>query len=142
MDQNVKFIISLIGKINYKVQKYLVRELKAKNIKGISPSHGDILGAIFVSKELQMKELAEIINKDKSTVTALVNKLIRLGHVEQIPDPDDSRARRVRLAKKGEALKPAVLDIGKKMRAKAYKGMSKDEQETLLKLLAKLYDNM
>jgi len=142
MDMDIKFIISLIGKINYKVQKYLVKELKDKNIKGISPSHGDILGAIFISKELSMKELAEIINKDKSTVTALVNKLIGLGYVEQIPDANDSRVRLVRLTKKGEALKPAVLDIGERMRVKAYRGMTINEQKTLLELLVKLHENI
>jgi len=142
MDLNIKFIISLIGRINYKVQKYLVRELKENDVKGISPSHGDILGAFFASKELRMTELSEIINKDKSTVTALVDKLIRLGYVKQIPDTNDSRIRLVRLTKKGEALQPVICDIGDKMRAKAYKGMSKNEQKTLIKLLVKLYENL
>jgi len=139
---NLKFIISLIGKINYKVQKYLVKELKAKGVTGISPSHGDILAAFFICKELQMKELAEVINKDKSTLTALINKLIGLGYVEQMTGSDDSRVRLVRLTQKGEALKPVVLDIGVKMREKAYKGISKSEQKILMSLLTKIYDNM
>lgn len=142
MDLNIKFILGLIGKINFKVNRYLVTELKRNNLIGIAPSHGDILRAFFTSNEFQMKDLAEIINKDKSTVTALVNKLIHFGYVEKIISPDDSRIRLVRLTKKGEAMKPVVSGIGEEMREKAYKGLSKAEQKTLLTLLTKIFDNM
>ncbi len=73
---DTKFIIHLIGKIHDKSNKFLIKELKKHNIKGIVPSHGDILGALCLADQLKMKELAGQINKDKSTVTTLVNKLI------------------------------------------------------------------
>jgi len=54
-----------------------------RNIKGLVTSHGDILYALFQKRTLTMKEIAEGIEKDKSTVTALVNKLIAHGYVQK-----------------------------------------------------------
>ena len=71
---NPELIILQIGKIRDKANSFLTKELMIRQLKGIAPSHGDIMGALFTNGDLPMKKLAEIINRDKSTVTALVKK--------------------------------------------------------------------
>ncbi len=88
---NDNYIIHLIGLIRDNVNRFLSQELKNLGLKGISPSHGDILGALCLKDGLQMKELATLINRDKSTITALVNKLIGLDYVEKETDGNDNR---------------------------------------------------
>ena len=62
-DMDTKFIISLIGRIHEKANRFLVTELRRRNIDGIAPSHGDILGALLIYDQLQMKELAQFIHR-------------------------------------------------------------------------------
>ncbi len=135
---NKDHILFIIGRINYKVNRFLIRELKKHHIKGMAPSHGEILGALLIRERLQMKELAEIIDKDKSTITALVNKLMALGYVEKTKDDDDSRISIISLTKKGKALKPSFVEVSKKMCTKAYEGISESDKEKLYALLMKL----
>jgi MarR family transcriptional regulator, organic hydroperoxide resistance regulator len=116
--------------------------MKAHRIRGLAPSHGEILGSLMARGLLPMSEIGRIIDKDKSTITALVNKLIKLGYVEKRSDPADSRISLIALTRKGIALKPNFHLIAQKLRAHSYKGVSDYERETLVNLLNKLNANL
>lgn len=135
-------IIFLIGRIQYKAYKFLTREMRAHDIHGLAPSHGEILGSVMFRGPLSMTEIARIIDKDKSTVTALVNKLIRLGYVEKRKHGTDNRFSLIAATQKGEALKPAFISIARKLRSHSYKDIPDDERETLVRLLSKLNENI
>ena len=136
-----KFIVNLIGKIRDKTQAFLIQQLGQHEMKGIAPSHGDILWALYTHAELSMKKLAEGIGRDKSTVTALVNKLIRFGYVKKRTDPTDSRVSLVSLTERGWEVKENFLAISKALRRRAYQGLSAEERAVLMKLLQKVHDN-
>ncbi|MBU3918083.1 MarR family transcriptional regulator [bacterium] len=139
MDDN--YIIHYIGLIRDHVNRFLTQELKKHELKGISPSHGDILGALCLKDNLRMKELATLINRDKSTITALVNKLIDLGYVEKEADLNDNRINLIRLTEKGQKIRPEIKKISEKLRLKAYKGLSDEEKTILSMLLSKISRN-
>jgi DNA-binding MarR family transcriptional regulator len=135
-------IIFLIGRIQYKANRFLTHELKAHHIKGLAPSHGEILGSLMLRGPLPMSEIARIIDKDKSTITALVNKLLKLGYVEKKSHLTDNRISLIALTRKGTALKTDFQLIAKKLRAQSYIGISDDEREMLVHLLKKLNNNI
>jgi DNA-binding MarR family transcriptional regulator len=135
-------IIFLIGRIQYKATRFLSREMKAHHVKGLAPSHGEILGSLMARGPLPMSEIGRIIDKDKSTITALVNKLIKRGYVEKKSEPADSRISLIALTRKGMALKPHFQLIAQRLRAQSYKGITDDERETLVNLLTKLNANL
>ena len=136
-----ELIIGYIGKIRDKANAYLMQELNAHSMPGISPSHGDILWALFSYDELSMKKIAAMINRDKSTVTSLVNKLIDFGYAQKKTDPNDSRSSLITLTPKGKALQQDFWDISKNLRKKAYQGISQADKETLMRLLVKIFNN-
>jgi DNA-binding MarR family transcriptional regulator len=131
-------ILFIIGRIHYKAHRFLVKELKKHNIGAISPSHGEIIGALLIRGSLQMKEISEIIDKDKSTITSLIKKLIALDYVEKKKDMNDNRISMISLTAKGKALKASFLEISGKLVTKAYQGISEQEKEILNILLTKL----
>jgi len=135
-------ILFIIGRINYKVNRYLVKELKKQNLGEISPSHGEIIGSLLLRGSLQMKEIAEIIDKDKSTITSLINKLIVLGYVEKKKDMADNRISIISLTEKGKALKSSFMEISEILITKAYQGISEQEKKILNILLVKLNKSM
>ncbi len=135
-------IIFLIGRIQYKANRFLSREMKIHHIKGLAPSHGEILGTLMARGPLPMSEIGRTIDKDKSTITALVNKLLKMGYVEKRGQPADSRINLIALTKKGMALKPQFRSIALKLRGHSYKGITDDEKETLFNLLTKLNTNL
>jgi MarR family transcriptional regulator, organic hydroperoxide resistance regulator len=136
-----ELIILQIGRIRDKANSFLTRELARRKLKGIAPSHGDILWALITNGDLPMKKLSEIINRDKSTVTALVNKLINSGYILKRTHEADSRSSIISLTEKGRAMQKSFWDVSEALRKKAYQGLTEEEMETLMHLLTKIHDN-
>ena len=136
-----ELVILQIGRIRDKANSFLTRELARRNLKGIAPSHGDILWALFTYGDLPMKRLSEIINRDKSTITALVNKLTNSGYILRRTHESDSRSSIISLTEKGKALQKNFWDVSEALRKKAYQGLTDGEMETLMRLLTKIHDN-
>lgn len=136
-----KDIISLISKIREKVNKFIIAEMSRNGIEGIATSHGDIIYSLFNAQKLTMAEIAGKIGKDKSTVTALVDKLIKLGYVIKERDLEDTRVVFVALTSKGHELKPMFDAISEEVISNFYLGISESEKEELFRLLMKIYNN-
>ncbi|WP_230191705.1 MarR family transcriptional regulator [Paenibacillus sp. CECT 9249] len=134
-------VISFISKIREKVNRFIVSEMAKRGIEGIATSHGDIIYALFKTPRLTMADISRRINKDKSTVTALVDKLVRLGYVTKERDVEDTRVVYVALTDKGKELQPIFESVSKELLDLFYLGISEKEKENLLHILKKIYDN-
>ena len=141
--QDVNQIISLISNINNSANKLIIDELKKYDLEGLAPSHGDILNLLFQNENgVPMNKITQAINKDKSTVTALVNKLEKMELLEKFKCESDSRSTIVRLTQKGLDTKPIVISkISKKLLETTYKDFSEDEKKLVNDLLQKIKEN-
>lgn len=135
---DAKHIISLISFIHREADKFLENQLRKHNMTGISPSHGDILFNLYKYESLTMQQLAKLIDRDKSTVTVLVNKLVELGYISKTPDLQDARIYNISLTEKGNGLRPVFAEISESLLAKVYADFRPEEQTQLLKLLQKI----
>lgn len=133
--------IKLIGLVREKANNFLLNELKQIGITDIATSHGDILSTLFKYKECTMTELSKSINKDRSTVTALINKLTKFGYVSSKKDPADNRSTIIYLTEKGKELEPNFQKISEKLYEKEYKEITDEEKEIFNKVLKKIYNN-
>lgn len=131
-------VASLVADIKYKADRYIVLELKRHGIYDLVPSHGGILNALFNQGNLTMKQLARFIDRDKSTVTTLVNKLINLGYVSKEQDLKDKRVYNIQLTRKGKELKPVFdrisIDLINKFTAK----IKKEQTIQLIQILEQI----
>ncbi|WNR42703.1 MarR family winged helix-turn-helix transcriptional regulator [Paenibacillus roseipurpureus] len=131
-------IISILAKIIRSSNKWIEEELHQAGVEGLAPSHGDILFRLYKSESLQMNQIASLIRRDKSTVTVLVNKLIKLGYVSKQQDTSDSRISHICLTPKGKELEPIYEDISRRLIDKVYENFNPDEKEQLMNLLSKI----
>jgi DNA-binding MarR family transcriptional regulator len=141
MDFETGTIISLIARIREKAHRFIMNELKGHGLVGLAPVHGDVLMALFFHNELTMKQIADIVDRKKSTVTTLVEKLVRLGYAKKVKDPEDHRSFRISLTRKGRGLKDRLIDISMKLQLKVYKDMPMRERRQLVKSLRTINDN-
>ena len=82
----------------------------------VSGSHNAVLRPLWDHPEgLRATELASLARITKQSMGAIVDQLEALGHVERVDDPDDARAKRVRLTRRGRAvggaMRAAVRDV-------------------------------
>jgi len=141
MDHETDFIISLIARIREKANRLITAELAARGLHGLKPIHGDLLLALFTRDQPTMKALADRVDRKKSTVTTLVDKLVHLGFAVNTRDDQDSRVFRVSLTPEGKALKPHLVDISRKLIARVYKDMPREERKQVVRLLTRINDN-
>ena len=139
---NTRDVISLISKIRQKANGFILSELSKQGIDGIVVSHGDIIDALFRRQRMTMAEIAKKIARDKSTVTALVNKLVALGYVTRERDTEDTRVVYVTLTPKGQELKPVFQEISEKVLEALYQDIPMEDREELIRILLRIERNL
>ena len=76
------------------------QELASAGYGDIRPTHGCVFR--FVRDEgMRLTRLAELAGITKQSTGELVDDLVNLGYVERVPDPEDRRAKLIRLTDKG-----------------------------------------
>ncbi|EPG64203.1 MarR family transcriptional regulator [Leptospira wolffii] len=139
---NPRTIIYLISRIRDEFHRRLNSELKEKGLGQLTTTHADILFALAMSKKVPMQEIARMIDRDKSTLTALVDKLEDLGYVERVKDGQDQRVVNLQLTRKAYGIRPVMLGISRSLLSGLYKGFTEPEKKELVRLLDKLYKNL
>lgn len=135
-------VIGLISTIRDKANNYILLKLKERGIKDIVPAHGAIFVALFKNHELPMGQIAQMIDRDKSTVTTLVNRLMSLGYLEKRKDDCDSRISLISLTEKGKSLKTDFMNISEDLLSSVYDGFSELEKDIIMKLLTRIKDHL
>ncbi|TGE37420.1 MarR family transcriptional regulator [Desulfosporosinus fructosivorans] len=138
---NMDNTINLMSRINERANRFILSELEKQGITDISPSHGAVLVALFQNAELTMSEIAERINRDRSTVTTSVNKLIDFGYLDTVKNAQDSRSTIVFLTTKGKELEPVFFQISQSLVMTEYKEINAEEREIFKKVLQRIYTN-
>ena len=87
---------------------------------------------------LKMGELSRLLMVTGGNVTAIVDQLEKEGLVERLDEPDDRRAFRIRLTRAGEKTFADMARAHEDWVVELLHGLTKREQDELLKLLAKV----
>jgi DNA-binding MarR family transcriptional regulator len=87
---------------------------------------------------LKMNELSRLLMVTGGNVTAIVDQLEGEGLVERLDEPADRRAFRIHLTKSGERSFADMARAHEEWIVELLAGMSRREQDELLKLLAKV----
>lgn len=139
---NDKYIVYYISKTKKKMIKYLEDQLAKEGLDALVPAYGNILTVLYNHEgQLMMKEIGEIIGKDKSTISLLVKKLVNLGYIKREKSKEDGRVTYIVLTEKSYAIKDQFDKISNALFETAYDGFSEDEKETFLALLKKMNNN-
>ncbi|MBM6907265.1 MarR family winged helix-turn-helix transcriptional regulator [Collinsella intestinalis] len=133
---------SEISRTRALVNQFLTGELARRGYAGLAPSHGDILAQLCSEDRVRMSELSRRIDRDPSTVTALVRKLVKLGFAETARDETDGRATVVSLTDRGRALERDFGEISVLLRATWADGISEADLATAARVLAAMRRNL
>ncbi|MGB5823826.1 MAG: MarR family transcriptional regulator, partial [Proteocatella sp.] len=137
-----KYIIYFISRTKQKMIKFIEQKLEEKGIDDLIASHGNILTALYENDgKLTMSQIAKKIGKDKSTVTPLIDKLLKLGYINKVRSEDDKRVSFIILTQKGVKLESEFNSITSQVYETAYKGFTPEEKKVFLQLLKKLNMN-
>jgi DNA-binding MarR family transcriptional regulator len=94
----------------------LAKRVEAAGFTDIRPGHGCVFGTIDPEGS-RLTDLAERANMTKQSVGEATSDLEQRGYVERVPDPEDGRAKIIRLTERGreaQAIGRRLIDEGER----------------------------
>src|ERR687886_1086382 len=95
----------LLAKASQRWNELLADGFRREGFGEVRPSYGSVLLPLFEEDGLRMGELARRSRLSKQTMTTLVRLLERDGLVRRERDPEDGRAFRIRLTRRGRTFR-------------------------------------
>jgi DNA-binding MarR family transcriptional regulator len=87
-------------------------------------------------------DLAAWMHVAPATVTKMIQRMEKAGHVERRDDPDDLRISRVYLTENGRAVHAALQAVFQAVDAENFAGFTSEERAQLEQLLRKIRTNL
>lgn len=139
---NDKYIVYFISKTKKKMVKFIENKLNEKELYDLVPSYGNILTVLYDHNgKMSMKEIGLLLGKEKSTITAIVDKLEKLGYVMKLKSEKDRRTTYVCLTETGKDIEEKFEEISFDLQNTAYNNFSQEEKMEFLRLLKKMNQN-
>jgi MarR family transcriptional regulator, organic hydroperoxide resistance regulator len=132
----------LIAKIHQVAGRVFNRLLKEHGIGDINSGQGRILFALWQKDEVPISELAAATQLEKSTLTAMLNRLETDGRIERGADPHDRRKTIIRSTAKNHGLEKKYLAVSRTMNEIFYRGLAVKDIEPFEKRLEKILGNL
>ena len=102
----------------------------------------EILSFLFRKDGVNQQEIADVIVKDKSSMTYLIDNLEKRGMVERIEDQSDRRSKLIFLTEKGKMLQSELSPWISEMYEKATTGLDQTNLQIALSQIQKMNENL
>lgn len=115
----------------------MMARLGARGFEGLTPAFAGLI-PLLDAAGARATALAQRSGVTKQAMSQLVRELDARGYVEQVPDPTDTRAKIIRLTKRGVALRVACLAVRGEIQALAAETLGRRALTRLQRDLARL----
>ena len=135
--RNPSDIAPIVGAAGRAVIAAMMARVSARGFDGMTPAFAGLIPLLDVTGA-RPTVLAQRSGVSKQAMSQLVRELETRGYVEQVPDPTDTRAKIVRLTKRGVALRAACLEARSELQALAAETLGKVKLARLQRDLTQL----
>ena len=127
--------------IAIKSYRKMAQKLISEKVKDITMDQLLVLQYLANHPEKTQVEIALFLLKDNASMTRIVNVMVTKGYLERTINEQDRRRFNLGITEKGNKVLAILPDFITKNRKKALKGVTKEEQELLEKILQKIITN-
>lgn len=126
----------LLGRLGREARRQFTQVLNAWEMR---PSHYGILLLLEAIGQASQQHLAQYLSIDRANMVALLDVLEQRGFVERQADPEDRRRHVVKLTIVGQGELQQIRQAREVVDNAFFAGLDREEQETLHRLLVKLF---
>lgn len=108
----------------------------------ITPEQFLVLDTLWDDGVQSQQEIADKIQKDKNSVTKLIDALEKKDLVQRIAFKQDRRLNLIHVTETGKKIKDEVTEIAMQATNSIIRDIPKEELYTFLRVLTKMSDNM
>lgn len=125
-----------------KINDYLKEQLKACGYDDLVPSYGALLSVVYRNGgTVQIKVIYDSLLKQKTTITEMINRLVKLGYLSKSQCTEDKRVTYVSATDRAGRFKSDFDRISKELMAKIYAGFNDREKQELVDLMTRAIEN-
>ncbi|MEL6252470.1 MAG: MarR family winged helix-turn-helix transcriptional regulator [Bacteroidota bacterium] len=129
-------IVEELGKINNYTKHYIKKVTRESPLAGWNDMVAIII--LYYAGSRRKTEVIQMGLMELSPGMEVVRRLLRLDMIEEFPDPDDGRAKRIKLTKKGREMFVEMEKEIKKVSKIMSGNLNVEEKQQLLFILEKL----
>lgn len=130
-----------VNRLSFLLRNEVQERFKAAG-QDLSAEEWALLMVIWREGALPMGPLAKKTLKDRTTVTRLVDRLVKKGYLARADNPEDRRQVLIAVTPDGEALKAPVLGAVHPLLEKASAGIDAKDLDTALSVLRRMTENL
>ena len=124
-----------------KLKQFIAFKLRQMGVP-LTPEQFMLIDLLWNHGEMSQQQLADMMQKDKNSVTKLVDAIEKKGFVVRCKNRQDRRSNTLVLTENANQLKPGAKQKGIFILDQMLEGISEDELRSFLSTLRKLNENM
>lgn len=137
----IKEIAVYINILNSRIKKYFFDKLQENGIN-MTPEQYLVMDILWGEQSMSQQKIADIIKKDKNSVTKFIDSLEKNNLVRRTIDKNDRRVNRIELTDEGQALEKATTEVAIKFMNDTIDGIDANDLGTFVKVLQKINANL
>lgn len=127
--------------VHFRFKQYL-SSIFTKYGFDLTPEQYLVMDTLWDEGVLSQQELADKLNKDKNSVTKLLDALEKKNLIKRVPDSQDRRLNMIHFTDHSLTIKDRITEIAIETTNQIIKDIPVEELKTLVKVLLKMADNM
>ncbi|MBQ4205091.1 MAG: MarR family transcriptional regulator [Bacteroidales bacterium] len=137
----IKEIAVYVNILNSRIKKCFIDRLQQNGIN-VTPEQYLVLDILWEKQSLSQQNIADLIQKDKNSVTKIIDSLERKNLVNRVVDQKDRRINKIELTKEGLALEKITTEVAINFMNDTVKDIDNQDLDRFVEVMRKLKDNL
>ncbi len=137
----IKEIAVYVNILNSRIKKCFIDRLQ-QNVINVTPEQYLVLDILWEKQSLSQQNIADLIQKDKNSVTKIIDSLEKKNLVNRVVDQKDRRINKIELTKEGLALEKITTEVAINFMNDTVKDIDGQDLDKLVEVMRKLKDNL
>lgn len=137
----IKKIAVYINVLNCSLIKYFAKELSRNDIN-LTPEQYLVMDILWDADVMSQQAIADIIQKDKNSVTKFIDSLEKKGLVYRAVNKEDRRVNNIIVSEEGKKLKTKTTEVAVKMMRNVLKDIKEEDLMSFDRVMMQIKDNL
>ena len=137
----IKEIAVYVNILNSRIKKYFIDKLQENKIN-ITPEQFLVLDILWEKQSLSQQNIADIIQKDKNSVTKIIDSLEKKQLAKRVMDKKDRRINIIELTDEAYALEEKVTKVAIDFMNDAIRDIDNKDLDSFVNIMKQIKNNL
>jgi DNA-binding MarR family transcriptional regulator len=137
----IKEIAVYVNILNSRIKKCFIDRLQQNGIN-VTPEQYLVLDILWEKQSLSQQNIADLIQKDKNSVTKIIDSLEKKNLVNRVVDQRDRRINKIELTQEGLDLEKITTEVAINFMNDTIKGIDNQDLDKFAEVMRRLKDNL